>query len=472
MRDNRIWAEILGVENTVVETVNVDEDSGCVVVAVRPKSGSRSRCGVCRRRSPRYDSGDGRRRWRALDAGLKTVLVEAAAPRVSCRAHGVVATHCAKSAVCELMTVAWRTVGSIIDRVWTDTEKRFDRFAGLRRIGIDEISYKKGHKYLTVVVDHDSGRLVWAAEGRNAETPRAFFDLLGPERSAEITHVTADAAAWIAKVVVERCPAAIRCADPFHVVAWATDAVDKVRRGAWNRARDKAAPKKSYAGPGRPAAGTGTAPDPHREHAAKVKKSRWSLLKNPENLTAKQKLTLRQAQLHDRRLYRAYLLKEELRLVFQLPHEEARDALGRWVSWARRCRIPRVREAAALHRQARGVDPRGDRARSLERPDRVGEHEDPVDHPGGFRVPNAGGSDRVGDARAWWSSAATSRKKRPTDRSVEPHFDTGASNGPVEAINGRLEHLRGIALGFRNLTHYILRSLIHSGQLQERIKAL
>lgn len=61
----------------------------------------------------------------------------------------------------------------------------------LRRIGIDEISYKKGHKYLTVVVDHDSGRLVRVAEGRNAATLRGFFDLLGPERCAQITHVTA-----------------------------------------------------------------------------------------------------------------------------------------------------------------------------------------------------------------------------------------------------------------------------------------
>lgn len=346
MRNNRIWAGILGVDDTVVEAVNIDDESGCVVVAVRPKSTARSRCGMCRRRCPGYDSGHGRRRWRALDAGRTPVFVEAWAPRVSCPTHGVVvadvpwarlgaghtlafdatvawlATHCAKSAVCELMGIAWRTVGSIIDRVWTDTEARFDRFAGLARIGIDEISYKKGHKYLTVVVDHDSGRLVWAAEGRNADTLRGFFDLLGAERSALITHVTADAAAWIAKVVGERCPTAIRCADPFHVVAWATMAVDAVRRDAWNRARDT------------------TATRPTSDTAGKVKKSRWALLKNPENLTDKQQLTLRQVQLRDTRLYRAYLLKEDLRLIFQMPIAHARPALRRWVGWARRCRIP------------------------------------------------------------------------------------------------------------------------------------
>ncbi|CCK57862.1 Transposase (part3) [Mycobacterium canettii CIPT 140070008] len=96
----------------------------------------------------------------------------------------------------------------------------------LRRIGIDEISYKRHHRYLTVVVDHDSGRLVWAAPGHDKATLGLFFDALGAERAAQITHVSADAADWIADVVPERCPDAIQCADPFHVVAWATEALD------------------------------------------------------------------------------------------------------------------------------------------------------------------------------------------------------------------------------------------------------
>ena len=147
------------------------------------------------------------------------------------------ATHTSKAATCELMRTAWRTVGAIVDRVWADTAPARDPLAGLRRIGIDEISYKKGHKYLTVVVDHDSGRLVWAAPGRDTATLSEFFDLLGPERCAKITHVTSDAAGWIGSVVTRYCPDAIRCADPFDVVAWATEALDAVRRAAWNRAR-------------------------------------------------------------------------------------------------------------------------------------------------------------------------------------------------------------------------------------------
>jgi transposase len=114
------------------------------------------------------------------------------------------------------MRVTWRTVGSIITRVSADAMARPDRFANLSRIGIDEISYKRGHRYLTVVVDHDTRRLIWAARGRDKATLNMFFDELGPDRCAAITHVSADAADWIADVVAPRCPAAVQCADPFY----------------------------------------------------------------------------------------------------------------------------------------------------------------------------------------------------------------------------------------------------------------
>jgi len=101
--------------------------------------------------------------------------------------------------------------GAIVARVWADADKSIDRFANLQRIGIDEISYKRGHNYITVVVDHDSGWLIWAAAGRDNPTLNRFFDALGPDRWAEISHVSADAADWIADVVTQRSPQAIRC---------------------------------------------------------------------------------------------------------------------------------------------------------------------------------------------------------------------------------------------------------------------
>ena len=261
MRDLSLWRGVLGVEKTVIERVEFDEDVELVVAHVRPTAAARSRCGICGRRARGYDAGQGRRRWRALDLGTAQTVLEAEAPRVRCREHGVVvasvpwarhdaghtlafddqvawlATQASKSTATALMRIAWRTVGSIITRVWADVEAQHDRLAGLRRIGIDEISYKKGHKYLMVVIDHDTRRLLWAAPGRNSTTVREFFDLLGEERCAQITHVSADGADFIDTIVAELCPGAVRVADPFHVVKWATDALDEVRRGAWNDAR-------------------------------------------------------------------------------------------------------------------------------------------------------------------------------------------------------------------------------------------
>ena len=248
------------------------------------------------------------------------------------------------------MRVAWRTVGSILSRVWSEVEAAHDRLANVRRIGIDEISYKRGHKYLTVVVDHDSGHLLWAAPGRDAKTLREFFDLLGEDRSHQITHVSADGAAWIAKVVAQRCPDAILCADPppslgfasggrypHHVVRWATEALDEVRKAAWNDARAKARqePKRTR---GRPRVDAPARPA--QELAKALKASRYALWKNPQNLTERQQVKLAWVAKTDTRLYRAYLLKEGLRTVFQLPYEQAVEALDRWISWARRCRIP------------------------------------------------------------------------------------------------------------------------------------
>ena len=103
-------------------------------------------------------------------------------------------------------SLGWRggRVGSIITRVNNDIEATVDRLEGLRRIGIDEISYKRGHRYLIVVVDHDTGRLVWAGPGRSEAALNVFFDELGEERAGLITHVSADMADWIAKTVARR----------------------------------------------------------------------------------------------------------------------------------------------------------------------------------------------------------------------------------------------------------------------------
>jgi transposase len=377
VQDATLWRTLLGVEKTIVEDVNYDEETGILIASVRPTASQLRRCGECRRRCPKYDQGEGRRRWRGLDIGTVPVLLEADAPRVKCRKHGVsvaavpwarhqaghtkvfdqqvawLATQTSKTAITQLMRIAWRTVGAIITRVWNDTAATFDPFANLTRIGIDEISYKRGHKYLSVVVDHDTGRLVWASPGRDKATLRKFFDALGAERSAQITHVSADAADWIASVVAEKCPHAIRVADPFHVVKWATDALDEVRRATWNEARKDARTNEAKRGRGRPP--KDAPPRPDSERAKKLKNSRYALWKNPEDLTEKQQAKLAWIVQTDPRLGRAYYLKEGLRTVFKLPYRDASDALDKWVAWARRSRIPafvKLQKSIVKHRVA------------------------------------------------------------------------------------------------------------------------
>ena len=365
MRIKSVWQRAFGLVRTVVEDVVFDEDLGAVIVAARPVARARNRCGRCGRRAPRYDRGEGRRRWRALDLGTTRVFIEADAPRVQCRVHGPtviavpwarhnvghtrdfddhaawLAVHCSKTAVVELLRIAWRTVGAIVARVNADIDATVDRLEGLSRIGIDEISYKRGERFLTVVVDHDTGRLVWAAPGRDDATLQAFFDALGDQRCALITHVSADAAPWIARVVSARCPAAVRCTDPFHVVRWATDALDEVRRQAWNTARGSSNQSNSSR---RAARHTKVHP---------LKKVRYALWKNPERLTAKQHQQLDWVAKTDPRLWRAYLLKEGLRHVFAVDGDEGIEALDRWLWWASHSRIPAFVELAGRVRRHR-----------------------------------------------------------------------------------------------------------------------
>lgn len=343
----------------MVEDVCFDEDDECIVVSVRPRKATKRRCGRCARRCAGYDQGDGRRRWRALDLGTIRAYLEADSPRVRCAEHGVVAaqvpwarhgaghtyafddtaawlaTHCSKSAVRDVLRIAWRTVGSIVTRVVADAEAGTDRFANLARIGIDEISYKRGHKYLTVVVDHDTGVLLWAHDGRNQKTLEKFFDRLGVERCAKITLVSADAAEWIANVVAARCPNAELCLDPFHIVAWATKALDEVRREVWNAARKNG----------------------QKAVAKELKGARYALWKNPEDLTERQGAKLASIAQTNQRLYRAYLLKEQLRRVFALKGAAGIALLDHWLKWARRCRIPSfVKLAKSITKHRAGIE--------------------------------------------------------------------------------------------------------------------
>ena len=357
MRQRSVWKMLLGIERAVIEDVRVELET--IVVSVRPKAREKHRCGVCGRRCPREDCGEGRRRWRALDLGTTFAYLEADAPRVYCKHHRVVvaavpwarhdsrftiafedqccwlAVNTSKKAVAELMRVTWRTVGAICERVAEEAIAQRDLLAGLKRVGIDDFSHRKGQRYLTVVVDHDSGRLVWAAPGRDRKTVEKFLDLLGKERCAQIELVSCDMAESIAGAVAERCPNAVRCVDPFHVIALATDALDEIRREVWNQAR--------RAG--------------HKQAAKELKGARFVLWKNAHRLTERQRIKLAQIQQTNKPLYRAYLISQQLREIYRVTYEEAVELLDAWLAWARRCRLaPFVKLAKTITKQRPGIE--------------------------------------------------------------------------------------------------------------------
>jgi transposase len=358
VRRRSVWRKLFGLRRAVVEDVGLEED-GSLVLAVRPAARERDRCPHCRRRCPGYDWGEGRRRWRALDLGTTFAYLEAEAPRISCKRHGVLvaavpwarhdsnftrsfedqvswlAVQTSKTAVSQLMRIAWRTVGWICERVMAEETAKRDLFAGLKRIGVDEISIRKGQRYLTVVVDHDSGRLVWAAPGRDRKTVEKFLDQLGKERCQQIKLVSCDMASWITGPLSERCPNASVCYDPFHLVQLATDALDEIRREVWNEARRQG----------------------QQQLARELKGARFALWKNPENLTARQQLKLARIQHLNQRLYRAYLLSQQLREIYRVGLADAIALLDAWLAWARRCRLePFVKLAKTITQQRPGIE--------------------------------------------------------------------------------------------------------------------
>jgi transposase len=162
VRRRSVWKKLFGLRRAVVEDVELEED-GSLVLAVRPAARECDRCPHCRRRCPGYDWGEGRRRWRALDLGTTFAYLEAEAPRVSCKRHGVLvaavpwarhdsnftrsfedqvswlAVQTSKTAVSQLMRIAWRTVGWICERVMAEETAKRDLFAGLKRIGVETV---------------------------------------------------------------------------------------------------------------------------------------------------------------------------------------------------------------------------------------------------------------------------------------------------------------------------------------------
>ena len=288
---NSIFNQLLNVKGVVVETVRIVDSplrpEPVLEVRVRPRKGI-LRCSRCGKRRHGYDQGGGVRRWRHQDFGCWRVELVAMMPCVDCPGCGVVVAsvpwaepgsrftrdfeaECAwlmtvadQKTVSGFLHVAWRTAGDIAhrvaDRLRADMPSPFD---GLTAIGVDETSYRKGHTYITVVVDHERRRVIWAHDGYGRDVFALFFRQLTDEQKASIKVVTGDGARWIDSCVREHCSNAERVLDGFHIVSWMSDALDKVRERLWNQARHE-----------------------HDEETVKrMRGVKYAVLKNPGDLT-------------------------------------------------------------------------------------------------------------------------------------------------------------------------------------------
>jgi transposase len=341
VRVTTAFNRLLALDGARVTDVLLGPTGTTVRVALRRRRAACSGCGqVCRRVHDRswrrwrhLDVAGGRcfieyelRRVRCPDCGVRVEAVPWARPRARhTRAFEDLVAFCAqqmaKDPICRLLRVGWDTVGAIIERVVAD-HRDADRLAGLVMIGVDEVSYRRGQRYLTQVCDHRTGAIVWARPGRDARTLQAFFDELGERGRASIRAISLDMTRGYEKAIRDRQAAdpGFRpelCIDPFHVVGLAQQAVDRVRRAEWNQAGNS----KTRGG-------------------RWIKSVRWSLLKAPERQSVDQLVALHEVKQANQRLYRAFLLKEELRLLYRLADPALAPAhLDAWLAWASRSKL-------------------------------------------------------------------------------------------------------------------------------------
>lgn len=354
MRITTVFRRLLGLQDVRVVDVEFKIDVLQLFVTVQTVRRGLvcSRCGR-RSRAGCYDSKQ--RQWRHLDLGPWELQLCATLRRFRCpRCEAVVteavpwaelgstftrdfedvaaflAQQTNQTAVSRLLKIAWPTVGNIVSRTVNRHQVPLRR-RRLYRIGIDEISYRKHHKYLTLIADHISGHIVWGGEGKSGETLDRFFDDLDDEGRRSIQLVSLDmSAAYIAKLR-ERLPHATLVFDPFHIVKLANAAVDEVRRSQVRSVRGQ--------------------PD-----ARAIKKTRWILLKAPENLRPKERERLSVLGSVNRPLYRAYLLKEALRDVYSASSRQAPHRLDAWLAWASRSRLqPFVKLARTIREHRNGI---------------------------------------------------------------------------------------------------------------------
>ncbi|HZE04405.1 MAG TPA: transposase [Solirubrobacteraceae bacterium] len=409
MRVTTAFSRLLDLPGIWVKKVCFEPDRVVVWVVLRRRKLVCPKCAyatMARENEQDHDSV-----WRHLDLGVWRLEVRARLRRLRCPEHGVhvegvpfardgarftrdfedlvawLVTKTDQTATCRLVRIDWETVGRIIKRVGGDLLPT-DRLQNLFRISIDEVAWRKGHRYLTLVGDHDQGCVVWGTEGKGQAAADEFFAALDPPpaeppaasgasswepvaaimvpfgpcptvaagegipgawlldgceldprlfaRASQLTAVSMDMTGGYAKAVRERAPQAEIVIDNYHVVQLATKALDEVRRQHWNELRSQG----------------------NTVAARQFKHDRWALLKNPADLTDQQATVLAHIQAGGGMLARAWAMKEMVREIFAkgLTVQAVSELLDRLLARLSRCRLaPFVRLGKTIRKHRPGI---------------------------------------------------------------------------------------------------------------------
>lgn len=421
---------ICGFEEKIVSVHHFCEtfEQRQIHIHATPYKRAQGRCPVCGRKCPGYDhKRDVPSAWRASNLNGIPVYIFYQPQRVECPEHGILtenipwadgdsrftpefnneiawlACRMSRYDISLYEGINWRTVGNCIKASHSRLEPDVsERMHDLKRICVDETSYRKGHKYITVVYDMDRNRTVWVHDGNGLEIFRLFCEALPPEERAKIEIVAGDGAQWIDQCTDQYFPNATRCIDFFHVAEWANETLDDVRTNTANKAKReyehrakeiKQAETQERSGiearnreikenieairkeltvfprkRGRPTRrehdlhvqlkelkdmlpkGTNTqrkvgrpkkgnySPEHQEEldrlssNVKKIKSSRYALGRNPEHCTERQREKIQLIENSYPDLYRAYQLKESLRLILHMnDYESAKEYLDQWI---------------------------------------------------------------------------------------------------------------------------------------------
>lgn len=405
MRVTSAFSRLLDLPGVWVRSVCFEPDRVLVTVVLRRRRLGCPKCSYSTRHRESRQHHDSV--WRHLDLGRWRLEVHARLRRLRCPEHGVrvegvpfardgarftrdfenvvawLATKTDKTATCRLVRIDWQTVGRIIQRVGEELIDG-DRLTGLFEISLDEVAWRKGHRYLTLVGDHRRRCVVWGTEGKGQAAADRFFAELDPPaerdeqrsrepaaaimvpfgrcptvpagagihaawtapgseidarlfaRASRLRAVSMDMTGGYAKSVREHAPQATIVIDNYHVVQLATKALDEVRREHWNELR--------HGG--------------QADAARQFKHDRWALLKNPDDLSDRQAATLAAIQAGGGKVARAWAMKEMVRAIFApgLTVQAVGELLDRLLARLSRCRLrPFIRLGRTIRKHHDGI---------------------------------------------------------------------------------------------------------------------